>query len=413
MELYLVLILLVLVADALLQWIANTLNARHISPELPEEFRGWYDDAKYRQSQDYLKVNTRFEQIQSLITTPLVLLFLTLGGLGLVHGWAQHVSSNLITAGLIFSGVLLLLTTALNLPFEWYDTFVIEEKFGFNRTNRRTFVADRIKSLLLTVLLGGPLLAGILWFFSRSGDWGWAIAWAVVAAFQLIMMLIAPSLLLPLFNKFTPIPDGELKIAVHEYAARQKYRLSGIYSIDGSRRSSKANAYVTGFGKLKRIALYDTLIEKHSVPELVAVLAHEIGHAKLGHIRKMMILSLLSTGLTFFLLGQFIGDPALYRAIGIEPAPDQPLPIYAGIIAFSLLMSPLNRILSIFIYRSSRRHEFEADAFAKSTTGHCEDLITALKKLSVENLSNLSPHPLTIWLSYSHPPVLERIRALR
>jgi len=413
METYLALILLVLIADAILQSIANTLNVRHLSPELPEEFRGWFDGEQYRTSQEYLKVNTRFEQIQSLITTPLVILFLAFGGLGIVNTWAQSLSSGLIANGLIFSGILLLMLTALNVPFEWYDTFVIEERFGFNRTKPLTFITDRVKSLALTALLGGPLLAGILWFFNSSGAWGWAIAWAVVAAFQFIMMLVAPSLLLPLFNKFTPIPDGELKIAVHEYAERQKYKLSGIYSIDGSRRSSKANAYVTGFGKLKRIALYDTLIEKHSVPELVAVLAHEIGHAKLGHIRKMMVLSLLSTGLTFFLLGQFIGDPALYRAIGIETAAGQPLPIYAGIIAFSLLMSPLNRLLSIFINRSSRQHEFEADAFAKTTTGRGEDLITALKKLSVENLSNLNPHPLTIWLSYSHPPVLERIRALR
>lgn len=405
--------LVVIAADATLQWIANLLNVRHIRRDVPEEFQGWYDDAKYRQSQDYLRANTRFENIQSLITTPLVMVFLAAGGFGLIHTWAQSFGFGLIVSGLIFSGALMLMLMAMNLPFELYDTFVIEARFGFNRTTAGTFITDRIKSLLLTILLGGPLLAGILWFFSASGPWGWAIAWAAVAAFQFTMLLLAPSLLLPLFNKFTPVPEGELKRAVQEYADHQKYRLSGIYSIDGSRRSSKANAYVTGLGKLKRIALFDTLIEKHTVQELVAVLAHEIGHAKLGHIRKMMVLSLLTTGITFFLLGQFIGEAALYRAIGITLVENQPVPIYAGIIAFSLLMAPLNRLLSIYVHRISRRHEFEADAYARISTGSSEHLIHALKKLSVENLSNLTPHPLMVWLEYSHPPMLERIRALR
>jgi len=410
---FLILMVVILAGDAILQWIVNTLNVRAIRPELPEEFRDSYDEAKYRKSQVYLKTTTTFEQVQLAITTPLVIGFLLAGGFGWVDGMARTFDGGLIVTGLLFTGILMLISLVLNLPFQIYDTFVIEERFGFNRTTVKTFIADMIKSLVLSIVLGGPLLAGILWFFSEAGSWGWLIAWAAVTAFQFIMLLLAPSLLLPLFNKFTPLADGELKSAIETYAQKQNYRLSGIFSIDGSRRSSKANAYVTGLGRLKRIALFDTLIEKHTVPELVAVLAHEVGHAKLGHIRKMMLTSILTTGIMLYLLSLFLREPGLYAAIRVPWDPATPAPIYAGMIAFGVLMSPLNRLLSIYSNHLSRRHEYEADAFAARTTGDAGSMITALKKLSVENLSNLTPHPLMVWMDYSHPPVLDRIRSLK
>lgn len=402
----------IIAGDALLQWTANRLNVRHIKPDLPPEFQGWYDADKYRKAQDYLNVTTRFEQVQLLFTTSVMMVFLVAGGFGWIDMFARSWDHGLIPTGLIFTGTLMLISMAISLPFQIYDTFVIEEKFGFNRTTARTFITDLLKSLLLTILLGGPLFAGVLWFFSEAGNWGWVIAWVMIVTFQFIMMLLAPSLLLPLFNKFTPLADGELKSSIESYASKQNYRLSGIYSIDGSRRSSKANAYVTGLGRMKRIALYDTLIEKHTVSELVGVLAHEVGHAKLGHIRKMLVTSVITTGVMLYLLSLFLNQPAIYTAIDVSWTGGNPAPIYAGMIAFSILMSPINRILSLYANYRSRRHEFEADAFAARTTGDAASMISALKKLSVENLSNLTPHPLLVWLEYSHPPMLSRIAAL-
>lgn len=414
MNMFLLAMTAIIVGDAILQWVVHALTLRRLSPVLDPEFAGWYDDAKYRKSQEYTRATTRFEQVKLALTTPCVIAFLVVGGFGRVNDFAVNIFPDLVGAGLVFSGILLVLTQLIGLPFDIYDTFVIEERFGFNRTSARTFIADRIKSLLLTMLLGGILFAGILWFFAEAGTWGWAIAWGAVTLFQFIMMLIAPSLLLPLFNKFTPLQDSPLKEAIERYASSQSYRLSGIFTIDGSRRSSKANAYVTGLGRLKRIALFDTLIEQHTTDELVGVLAHEVGHAKLGHIRKMLVTSIFVTGIMFYLLSLFISEPGLYKALRVSIPADGPLPLYAGMIAFSILFSPISRILSVYGNFRSRQHEYEADAFAVSTTGgNPETMITALKKLSVENLSNLTPHPFAVWLEYSHPPVLQRIAALR
>jgi len=412
MNIVLIIMLIIIAGDALLQWTANHLNARHIKPNLPVEFEGWYDADKYRTSQDYLHVTTRFEQIQLLITTAVMLAFLVMGGFGWIDVFARSWNHGLILTGLIFTGTLMLISTALHLPFQVYDTFVIEERFGFNRTTIKTFFMDIVKSLMLSLLLGGPLFASILWFFSEAGNLGWVIAWAVIVLFQFIMMLLAPSLLLPLFNKFTPLSEGELKSAIENYARKQDYRLSGIYSIDGSKRSSKANAYVTGLGRLKRIALFDTLIEKHTVPELVGVLAHEVGHAKLGHIRKMLVTSVIITGVMLYLLSLFLHERTMYEAINVAWPENTAAPIYAGMMAFSILMAPINRLLSLYSNYRSRKHEYEADEFAATTTGDAPSMISALKKLSVENLSNLNPHPLLVWLEYSHPPILLRIAAL-
>ncbi len=403
----------VVLGDLLLQAASNLLNVRHLKPDLPGEFDGWFDRDKYRRSQDYLRVTTRFEMVQLIATTSVMLAFLVAGGFGWVDQWARGWEFGLIGTGLVFTAVLMLASMAVDLPFKVYDTFVIEERFGFNRTRPGTFIADHLKSIALTALLGAPLFAGILWFFSEAGAWGWAIAWIAVTGFQFVLMLLAPSLLLPLFNKFTPLADGELKSAIEVYATSQHYRLSGIFSIDGSRRSSKTNAYVTGLGRLKRIALFDTLIEKHTVPELVGVLAHEVGHAKLGHIRKMLVTSIATTGAMFYLLSLFLDQPGIYEALGVAWPEGAAAPIYAGMITFSIIMAPVNRLMSIYSHHRSRKHEFEADAFAARTTGDAESMITALKKLGVENLSNLTPHPFTVWLEYSHPPLLERIKALR
>jgi STE24 endopeptidase len=275
-------------------------------------------------------------------------------------------------------------------------------------------VGDLVKGLLLTTLIGGPVFAGLVWFFSRAGDLAWLYSWAGITAVQFLLIYIAPVFIMPLFNKFVPLDDGELKASISSYAEKEGFSLRGIFTMDGSKRSTKSNAYFTGFGRWRRIVLFDTLIEKHSVAELVSVLAHEVGHYKLKHIQKMLAVAVLSTGLMFFILSLFITRPGLYAAFGLEMAAiDGRTPVYAGLILFGFLYAPISLLLGLVQNRLSRKHEYEADAFAATTYGRPDAMIEALKKLSVDNLSNLTPHPLKVFLEYSHPPVLERIRAIR
>jgi STE24 endopeptidase len=404
---YLIFILALLIFNWLLSLVVETLNVRNLSTQIPKEFKGIYDDEKYAQSQRYLKDTTRFGQVQAAIMLPLTIAFILLGGFGWVDGIAQAAADKMIVQGLVFGGILLLISQIISLPFSLYDTFVIEEKYGFNKTTAKTFVADLLKGLLLTLLLGAPIFALILWIFS-SVPHAWFWAWVALAVIQLLVMFVAPVAILPLFNKFTPLEEGELRSAIEKFAAKQCYTLSGIFKIDGSKRSTKSNAFFTGFGKTKRIALFDTLIENHSTDELIGVLAHEIGHCKLGHIRQGIIISMISSLLMFFILSLFITKEGLYAAFGIEGTP-----LYAGFIFFGFLYAPIGMILGLIGNILSRKHEFEADAFAAQTTQAPAEMVAALKKLSVDNLSNLTPHPLKVFLEYSHPPVLERIKALR
>jgi STE24 endopeptidase len=404
---YLIFILALLIFSWLLSLIVETLNVRNVSTEIPAEFKGVYDDEKYAKSQRYLKDNTRFGQIQAGIMLPLTIAFILLGGFSWIHSIAQDAADSMILQGLVFGGILILLGQLAGLPFSIYHTFVLEEKYGFNKTTPKTFVLDILKGLLLTVLLGAPVFALVLWIFD-SVPHAWLWAWAALAVIQLFILFIAPVVILPLFNRFTPLEEGELRSKIEAFAAAQHYKLSGIFKIDGSRRSTKSNAYFTGFGKTKRIALFDTLIEKHTVGELIGVLAHEIGHCKLGHIKKSIGISLASSLLMFFILSLFISRPGLYEAFGIDGTP-----LYAGFVCFGFLYAPISMLLGLLGNILSRKHEYEADAFAAETTGEPGEMISALKKLSVDNLSNLTPHPLKVFLEYSHPPVLERINALR
>ena len=299
-------------------------------------------------------------------------------------------------------------STALGLPFRIYSTFVIEERFGFNRTTGRTFVLDRVKGLALGAVLGGALLAAVLFFFDWAGPLAWLWCWGAVTGFMLTAQFVAPTWIMPLFNTFSPLDGGELKDALLDYARSTQFPLDGITVIDGSRRSAKANAFFTGFGSHKRIALFDTLIEQQTTPELVAIVAHEVGHYKRRHILKGLTLSLAHTGALFWLLSLFLDRPGLFDAFAV-PEPS----VHAGLVFFGLLFTPIELVLSVLVNSFSRRYEFEADAFAADTTGSAEPLVTALKKLSADSLSNLTPHPLQVFLHHSHPPVLHRITALR
>ncbi len=404
---YLIFILALLIFNWLLSLIVETLNVRNVSTKIPEEFDEIYDDEKYAKSQRYLKDNTRFDQVQANIMLPLTIAFILLGGFSWINNIAKSTSDHMILQGLVFGGILMVISQIVGLPFSIYSTFVIEEKYGFNKTTTKTFIVDIFKGLLLTALLGAPIFALILWIFSSVTN-AWLWAWGSLSIIQLIILFIAPVAILPLFNKFTPLEDGELRTAIEEFSKKQNFTLSGIFKIDGSKRSTKSNAYFTGFGNTKRIALFDTLIENHSTEELIGVLAHEIGHCKKGHIKQTIVISLISTLLMFFILSLFITQSELYAAFGIEGTP-----LYAGLIFFGFLYAPINMILGLLGTILSRKHEFEADAFAAETTKAPGEMIKALKKLSADNLSNLTPHPMKVFLEYSHPPVLDRIKALR
>ena len=410
---YLAFVVGLLVFSYLLNLVVNWLNLQHLQPEIPEEFEGWYDDAKYAESQAYLKERTRFDFVTETFSLLVMLAVILPGGFGLLDRFARGFEFGLIGTGLIFTGTLVLMLQIINLPFSWYSTFVIEEKYGFNKTTLKTFIADLVKGAFLGAVIGGLVLALVLWFFASTGANAWWICWIAVIVIMLFLQYLAPVVILPLFNRFTPLEAGELRREIESYAAEQGFSLSGIFTMDGSKRSSKSNAFFTGFGKNRRIALFDTLIEKHTVNELVSVLAHEMGHYKLRHIHKMMLISFLSTGLMFFILKFFLGEAGLYEAFGVNPVFGEGTPVYAGLVFFGFLFAPISMLIGIATSIASRKHEFEADAYAVNTRNDAESMVIALKKLSRDNLSNLTPHPLLVFLEYSHPPVLERIRAIR
>jgi len=408
MNAYLVFILTILIGSYILDVIVEILNIRHLKTELPEEFAGYYDAEKYQTAQRYLKENTWFGIITDTIFTPITIAFILLGGFNYVDTLARNFNFGPIPTGLIFSGILLLASQLLHIPFSVYGTFVIEEKYGFNRTTVKTFILDILKGWLLTAIIGGIVFSVILWFFEKAGTWAWLYCWGAVTAIQLFLTFIAPVVIMPLFNKFIPLEDGELKSVIEAYARAQAFKMKGVFKMDASRRSTKSNAYFTGFGRFRRIVLFDTLIEKHTVDELVSVLAHEMGHYRKKHILTSILISIATTGLMFCILSLFINNTGLFAAFRMEHAS-----VYASLLFFGFLYAPIEMLLSIAGTMLSRKHEYEADAYSVTTYRKPEAMITALKKLSVDNLSNLTPHPLKVFLSYGHPPVLERIQAIR
>ena len=408
MNIYLVIILIALIGEFALRSIARYLNLTALDPKLPGEFEGFYDGDKYRQSQEYTRAGAKFAYVSSTLDLCLILAFILVGGFNVVDNFVRGFDLSPIATGLIFFAILYFSRDIISIPFSLYSDFVIEERFGFNKMTAKTFVLDHIKTYALVIVLGGPLLGGVLYFFEKTGDLAWIYAWGLVSFFIIIAPPLFTSLIAPMFNKFTPLEEGELKKAIEGYTAKVKFPLAGISVMDGSKRSTHSNAYLSGFGAKKRIALFDTLIEKHSVGELVSVIAHEVGHHKKKHVLKGIILSVLHSGLLLFLLSHFIENRALFDAFQMEGAS-----VYAGIVFFSILYAPIELVLSIGLNYMSRKHEYEADAFAAETITSPEPLISGLKNLSVSNLGNLTPHPLTVFLNYSHPPVLQRIAALR
>jgi len=400
-------IIALIVADFLFERFLEFLNSTRWSDQLPEEVKEIYDEEKYRKQQAYEKVNFRFSMLSSSFSFGLILLMFLFGGFAWVNSLALSVSANSILTALIFFGILMFASDLITTPFSVYHTFVIEEKFGFNKTTAKTFILDKLKGWLIGAIVGGGLMALIIYIYQLTTTNFWMYTWVVITLFSIFMVLFYSNLIVPLFNKQTPLPEGELKSAIETFSAKVGFRLDNIYVIDGSKRSTKANAYFTGFGAKKRIVLYDTLINDMTISELVAVLAHEIGHYKKHHVIWSLLIGILQTGIILFIFSLFVGSPELSAALGVQKPS-----FHIGLIAFGVLYSPISMVTGLAMNIFSRKNEYQADAFAAKNFD-ANELASALKKLSVKNLSNLRPHPVVVFFHYSHPTLLQRLNALR
>ncbi len=399
--------LFILIGTFLLERWLDLKNLRHTVITLPEELKDVYDQEEYRKSQLYKKENTRFSFITSSFSLVIMVTAILLGIFGWLDRFLEARVDSYYLLVLLFFGILGIVSDLLGIPFEWYDTFRIEEKYGFNKTTPKTFVLDKLKGWLLGIILGGGILLLITWIYQATGEYFWLLAWGVITLFSLVMNMFYSNLIVPLFNKQTPLEEGELRKAIEAFADKVGYNLKNIYVIDGSKRSSKANAYFTGLGPKKRIVLYDTLINDLETDEIVAVLAHEIGHYKKKHSLSGMFLGIIQTGIMLYLFSLFVAIPELSQALGGETAS-----FHIGLIAFTILYAPLSMLLGIFTSMFSRRNEYQADAYAAEHYT-APSLVSGLKKLSKNSLSNLTPHPLYVFFHYSHPPLLQRIRKLQ
>ena len=384
------------------------LNVRSLRPDVPQEMEGVYDRQAYERSQESARATTRAGLVGEGVELAALCTFWFAGGFRALDGLTRQWGGGPVLSGLLFVGALLLLSALLSLPFSVYATFVLEARFGFNRTTPRTFVLDRVKGLALALALGGPLLAAVLAIFERGGRCAWLVCWFAVAGYTLVVQFVSPRWIMPLFNTFTPLGPGELRERIERYAAAVRFSLENIFLMDGSRRSSRSNAFFTGFGKHRRIALFDTLVAQLSAGELVSVLAHEIGHYTRRHVLKGTVLSVAHTGAVLWAFSLLKDQRWLYEAFFMERPS-----VHAGLVLFGILLTPAEFVLAATLNAWSRRNEYEADRFAAETTGAPEELVGALKKLSVQNLANLTPHPWQVALHHSHPPLLQRIAAIR
>ncbi|MCK9254348.1 MAG: M48 family metallopeptidase [Bacteroidales bacterium] len=387
--------------------ILGYLNASWFNKPIPEILSDIYDKEKYKKQQNYKLENYRFGILTSSFSFILISAMLIFNGFAFVDGLAGQISEHFILKPLIFFGIIFFAMDILSTPFDVYDTFVIENKYGFNKTSVKLYIIDKLKSYLLTGILGIGLFSLILWIYNLDPKNFWLYTWLVIVAFSLFMNLFYSVLIVPLFNKQTPLEDGELKTMIMEFGKKTGFNISKIFVIDGSKRSSKANAYFSGMGPKKRIVLYDTLISEMTNEEILAVLAHEIGHYKHKHIYKSLISGIFEMGIMLYIFGLFAGSDLLSQALGLEKAS-----FHIAILAFSIIYTPITEILGVISSIFSRKAEYQADNFA-TKHGLGKDLISALKKLSSHNMSNLTPHPLVVFISYSHPPIFERIKEIQ
>ena len=382
------------------------LNMKQMSPVLPESLKGIYEEGEYQRFQNYKRENNRLDGWSSTFGFLLMMGFLAAGGFGWYNDWVVSLTGNTILQTLLFVMGLSFVSSLLDIPFDYYTTFSIEERYGFNKTTRATYWWDIIKGAFVSLVLGGVLLSLLVWFYTWAGEFFWLYGWGAVTLFSLFMSLFYSRLIVPLFNKQTPLEVGSLRDKIEAFAAEAGFALGAIYVIDGSKRSTKANAYFTGFGSQKRVVLYDTLIRELSEEEVVAVLAHEIGHYKKHHTWKGMAVSVVQVGVLLWFFSLCVNYPGLSMALGGEQAYFQ-----LGLVAFAILYAPISALMGVVMNRWSRKNEYEADAYA-ATHGCGEYLVSGLKKISVRALGNLTPHPLYEYVNYSHPSLLKRINRI-
>ena len=382
------------------------INEKNWSLPIPETLSDIYDEESYQKSKDYHQANKKLSNISGWLTFVITIVFIASGGFGILDNFVRQLTGHYILQGLAFFGIIGIVSEIISLPFSYYGTFVIEEKFGFNKMNLQTFILDKIKSLLLSVVIGGAIISALMWLHKTLGDNFWFYAWLLMTTITIFFATFYTSIFVPLFNKLTPLENGSLREKIEAFATKVGFPLTNIFVIDGSKRSTKANAYFSGFGPKKTIVLFDTLLKEQTEDELVAILAHEIGHYKKKHVIWSMLISVIHMGILLYVAGLFINNKTLAEALGAtEPS------FYIGIIAFSFLYSPISTVLGIAMNMFSRKNEFEADKYAKDQYS-AAPLVSALKKLSKNNLSNLNPHPKYVFVHYSHPPLKERIAAL-
>ena len=404
---YYLIIIFALAVEYLLSTVSSILDMGNIVEEVPADFQDVYDREKYARSQSYLRDRTRFGIFSSTFSLLLILVVIHTGLFGVLDQFVRVQTNQPILVGLLFFGIIFIIQDIISLPFSIYSTFVIEEKFEFNRTTPKTFVIDKLKGYALTVILGSAAIVPILFFFERFGPRGWWIAWAMVTLFMIVVQPLFVHVIAPLFNKFTPLEEGELRTAIEEYSEKVKFPIGRIDVMDGSKRSGHSNAYFSGLGKSRRIALFDTLLEKHTTEEIISVVAHEVGHYKRKHIIKGTALGILETGVMLFIFNLIMKDAALFAVFGVSD-----ISVYGGLVFFAMLYAPVSMITSLLTTAVSRKNEFEADTFSLETTNNPQALVNMLKGLAANNLAHLTPHPLKVFLSYSHPPVISRIAAV-
>jgi len=401
-----ILIIIIPVGGFIIERYLDHLNSTMWSEKLPEKLKGICDEQEYRKSQLYQKENSVLSFWTSLFNLAVILAMITAGGFAAADDIARSISMNIVVISLVFFGIIGFASDLINIPFSFYDSFVIEKKYGFNTMSVRTFVTDHIKSWFIALLVGIPVLGLITWFYYKTGENFWLYAWGLITLFSVFINLFYSELIVPLFNKQSPLEQGTLRTAIEEFASKTGFKLKNIYVIDGSKRSTKANAYFSGFGPKKRIVLYDTLKDELTEEEIVAVLAHEIGHYKKKHVLLTLFFSVLLTGFMLFLFSRVVNNPELSGALGSHSTS-----FHLGLIVFGILYSPLSLVIGLLTNFISRKNEFEADRFVKENFKP-EVLGEALKKLSVKNLSNMMPHPVYVFFHYSHPPLLKRLEKL-
>lgn len=395
-----------IIVEFLLERWLDFINLNFWKNTIPKEMEGFIDEEKYLKTQEYEKTKKKVSLYSSSISLVITVLVLLTGEFGRLYQNISTFSESEYIRTLAFFGIISFVSSIIDLPFSIYNTFVIEEKFGFNKYTLKLFIIDKIKGAILGVLFGGAIIYLLLFFYTVAGTWFWIYAWVAVATISLFITTFYTSLIVPLFNKLKPLEEGSLKNKIQQYAEKVNFPLKNIMVIDGSKRSAKSNAYFSGIGARKSIVLYDTLIEQQSEDELVAVIAHEVGHYKKKHILKNFIISFAQMALMFYLLGLAFNEPIFSKILGANTSA-----FAVSLIGFFLLFQPISFVISILMSIISRKYEFEADHYAKTTfSGH--HLSLALKKLSTANLSNLTPHPLYVFFHYSHPPVIERLKAL-